>query len=137
MSLGSTFRRCACTNPETGRQAGRTCPKLGARRHGTWGYTRRIETSAGLRVLRRLGFQTESAARAGLTAVDDLIRLAAGNDHLLRKIGDLIFERTRYGGQLPDATEVRRRIGAGLDPAAPDVLTGEFLESWLAGKGRL
>jgi integrase len=137
MSIGSTFRRCACVDPETGRQVGRSCPKLRTRHHGTWGYTRRIETTGGARVLRRLGFQTEGAARAALTEVDDLIRLAAGDNLLRRRIGDLIFERSKYGGQLPNAVDVRQRIGAGLDPGAQDVPTGDWLENWLAGKGRL
>ena len=44
---------------------------------------------------------------------------------------------TKRGGPLPDVATVRRKIGAGLDPASPDITTGDWLTSWLAGKGKL
>lgn len=68
-----------------------------------------------------------------MTHVDDLIRLAASDDALERKIGDLIWARTKRGGQLPAVDDVRRRLGLRRDLAASET-TGEWLETWLAGK---
>lgn len=35
-SGGSTFKRCGCRDPRTGRQLGRRCPHLRERGHGSW-----------------------------------------------------------------------------------------------------
>ena len=35
-SGGSTFKRCGCRDPRTGRQLGRRCPHLRGRGHGSW-----------------------------------------------------------------------------------------------------
>ncbi len=35
-SGGSTFKRCGCRDPRTGRQLGRRCPRLRERGHGSW-----------------------------------------------------------------------------------------------------
>ena len=53
------------------------------------------------------------------------------------KIGDLIKQRTMRGGPLPDVAAVRQRLGAGLDPASPEIMTGEWLSTWLESKGAL
>ena len=47
ISEGCVYRRCGCTDPDTGRQYGRPCPRLAAGgRHGSW-YIR-LELPAGL-----------------------------------------------------------------------------------------
>ena len=66
---GSVFRRCGCTDPVTGRQYGRACPRLAAGgRHGSW-YVR-LELPAGLdghrRRIRRGGYPSRKAAVAVL-----------------------------------------------------------------------
>lgn len=124
---GSTFKRCTC--PE-----GRHCPRLKERRHGTWGYDIRVKTTAADgRTLRRGGFGTQTAAETALQQVNDLTRLAGGDDALERKIGDLIFDRSKRGGQLPAVEDVKRRLGLRRDLAASET-TGEWLEMWFAGK---
>jgi len=62
---GSVFRRCGCTDPVTGRQYGRRCPRLAAGgRHGSW-YAR-LELPAGMdgrrRRIRRGGYASRKAA---------------------------------------------------------------------------
>ena len=62
---GSVFRRCGCTDPVTGRQYGRRCPRLAAGgRHGSW-YVR-LELPAGMdgrrRRIRRGGYASRKAA---------------------------------------------------------------------------
>ncbi len=60
---GSTYKRCGCTDPDTGRQLGAACPDLRKRHHGTWCYEVRIDTTGGRRKLKRSGFGNESDAR--------------------------------------------------------------------------
>jgi len=123
---GSTFKRCTC--PE-----GRKCPRLKERRHGIWGYDRRVLTSTGTRTLRRNGFDTQKAAEAALERVNDLIKLAGGDKRLEARIGDMVFAQSRRGGELPAVEDVRRRLGLRRDLAASET-TAEWLETWYAGK---
>jgi hypothetical protein len=74
---GSTFRRCGCRD-ETGRQLGKTCPKLAGRRHGSWFYVLELPPINGKRQqLRRGGFRTQREAEAALA--DEIARLRAGS----------------------------------------------------------
>lgn len=125
---GSTFKRCTCPD-------GRKCERLKERRHGTWGYDRRILTGTGTRTLRRGGFATQKAAEKALGQAGDLIRLAEGDKRLEAKIGDLIFERSKRGGQLPAVDDVRRRLGLRRELTASETF-GEAWPAWLRGKRR-
>lgn len=129
----STPRRCACRDPETGRELGRTCPKLARRHHGTVGYSTRIPTSKGQRELRRFGFATKSDADEAAGKVWELIGLGRDDPSAQQRIGDLIFERTRHGGGLPSAEDVRRRLGLRQDLDRSETF-GEAWAAWLAGK---
>jgi integrase len=60
--------------------------------------------------------------------------LAGADDALRQRIGDLVVTRTKHGGQLPTAAEVRRKLGAGLDPAAPNVTVADLVGDWFASK---
>ena len=60
---GTTFKRCSCRDPLTGRPLGPACPKLRQARHGSWYYQLRL----GRGTLRRKGgFATQAAAEAAL-----------------------------------------------------------------------
>ena len=131
----STPKRCNCKDA-SGKELGRTCPKLNGRHHGTVGYSTRIPTTSGVRELRRFGFATKSEADKAAAQVWDLIKLAGADNGTQQRIGDLIFKATARGGQLPAAEDVRRRLGLGLDPAQPGVTVAGWLDSWLAGKRR-
>ena len=125
---GSTFKRCP---------HGKTCPDLGRRRHGSWFWATRLDTSAGRQLVRRGGFPLERVAAAQLARVAGLVALAGADDDARRQIGDMISERTKRGGQLPDAETVRRRLALGADPGSPGVTVGEWLETWLRGRRKL
>jgi hypothetical protein len=99
------------------------------------GYSTRIPTT-GVRELRRFGFATKTEADKAATQVWDLIKLAGADKGTQQRIGDLLFQATARGGQLPVVEEVRRRLGLGLDPAQPGVTVAAWLDSWLAGKRR-
>jgi len=132
----STPKRCYCKDPDTGRDLGRTCPKLTGRHHGTWGYDTRIPVStnkSGTRELRRFGFGTKGDADAAAAKVWELVKLAGDDKTTAQKIGDMIFAKTARGGELPAVEDVRRRLGLRRDPGEV-ARFGEAWEAWLAGK---
>ena len=136
----STPKRCGCKDPVTGKELGRSCPDLGKRHHGIWGYSTRIPATipaygtAGVRPLTRFGFDTQGKAGKAAEQVWDLIKLAGDDKAAAVKIGDLIFEKSARGGELPAVEDVRRRLGL----RRPDLGTSQtFADSWpawLAGK---
>jgi hypothetical protein len=130
---GSTFKRCACKDPATGRELGTACPRLDERRHGSWGYAVWLDTTAGRRRLKRLGFDRKADAAAILHRIDELVVLA-GDDHGVGdRIGDLVVAKTKRGGQLPTPDELSTRLGAG-GSLERSITVGEWLDEWLAGK---
>lgn len=133
---GSVRRYCLCKDAD-GKLLEASCPKLRSTKHGEWRYRDRLLTSGGRRQLQRLGFPTMTAGEKFQKAVHQLVDLAAADERVEARIGDLIFERTKRGGQLPEVEEIRRRLGAGLDVSAPSQTVLQFGESWLAGKRKL
>lgn len=131
---GTTYKRCACKGPD-GRPLNQRCPDLPKRRHGTWTLDTRLDTTdRDGRRLKRGGYPSQTSAQTALDHIGDLIKLARDDDGMRRRIGDLIFEKSKRGGELPDVDEARRRLGAGGDIAAPSVTVAQWLEEWYAGK---
>jgi integrase len=134
---GSTSKRCGCTDPDTGKQLGAKCPDLQKRRHGTWCCEIRIDTTTGRRKLSRSGFAREADASAMLENVRDLIKLAGDDERSRRKIGDMVFEKSARGGELPAVDDVRRRLGLRRDDLGSTDTFGTSWRAWLAGKKKL
>lgn len=131
---GTVYKRCSCKDPGTGKPLNQHCPRLAQQRHGAWMLDARIDTTdKPRRRLKRSGYRTRADAETALRHIQDLARLA-GDARMLARIGDLVFERSKRGGALPSQADVRRKLGAGGDLAAPDATVGEWLEEWFAGK---
>lgn len=128
-------KRCGCRD-EDGKLLGGRCPDLGKRHHGSYEAALRLATSQGRRKLHRSGFARAEDRDEFTGRVRELVRLA-DDDATRARIGDLIFERTRYSGQLPSAADVRRRLALGADPAGTGEKFGQAWDAWLAGKRRL
>ena len=104
----------------------------------TWYLACRIDTSGrDRRQLKRAGFATRREAATALGEIDALLRLAGDDDRLRRRLGDLVVERSRHGRPLPSVEELRRRLGAGLDPLSPGTTLAEWLDDWLAANRRI
>ncbi|GGS87514.1 site-specific integrase [Planobispora rosea] len=130
----SFSKRCGCKDPETKKPLDSGCPELTKQRHGTHGFTTRLDTTdRRARQLKRFGFTTKGAAEKAFDHVQDLVKLARDDDVMRRKIGDLIFA-TKRGQELPDVEEVRRKLKLGVDLAASAGTVGELLEDWYASK---
>lgn len=133
-SKGWTYKRCGCTDPETGKQLGEQCPELPSRRHGAWSYEIRLDTTTGRRQLKRGGFGREKDAASVLDAIGELVKLARDDDRARKRIGDLIFEKTKRGGQLPELGDVRRRLGLRREDLGSSEAFAMAWEAYLAGK---
>ncbi|MET8063858.1 tyrosine-type recombinase/integrase [Micromonospora sp. NPDC005313] len=133
---GSVFRRCACRDPETGKQYGQSCPKLNQRRHGTWGVRQELPPDAGgdRRTFRRSGYTSATEAQADLDAVRALLALPEVDDEDSRqRMGDLLERVAANREPLPDLEETRRKFRSGQSLTAR-ITVGEFLDTWLAGR---
>lgn len=132
---GSTYKRCGCKDPTTGKPLNTRCPQLRSRGHGTWTLDVRLDTTETKgRRLKRAGFEKKADADAALDHIRDLVKLAEDDVRSRKKIGDWIFTASKRAGQLPSVAEVRRRLGVGVDLAAAPVTVGEWLEEWFASK---
>jgi len=135
-ATGSTYRRCSCRDPRTGRLLGTACPKMSRRRHGIWYYRLELPPNAAgvRRPRRRGGFPTQTDAQAELDHARGLLALPAADDrHAATVVGDLIEQAIGDGHPLPSTDEVRRRLHTGI--AADQLPTvAEWLTGWLAGR---
>ena len=135
---GATFKRCYCKDPATGKELGGACPDLDKRRHGTWCLKIRLDTTAqDKRQLKRSGYGRETDASTALGTIGDLVKLAGDDERARRKIGDLIFEKSARGGELPAVEDVRRRLGLRRENLGASETFGEAWPAWLAGKKAL
>ena len=135
-ATGSTYRRCSCRDPRTGRGLGSACPKLSGRRHGVWYYRLELPPDAAgvRRPRRRGGFASQADAQAELDRARALLALPAGDDrHAVTVVGDLLENAITSGDPLPPAEEVRRRLHTGVD-AADLPTVAEWLTGWLTGR---
>lgn len=135
MSLSYSIHvRCAC--PE-----GQKCPKLWRRdgtwnpRHGSAGWAARIPTSAGVKLVKRFGFERKDDAREQAGEAGTLLALAT-TEADQRAIGDIIWAAKR-GMPLPSEANVRRRLSLGQAPGDAGITCGQAWSEWLAGKKRL
>lgn len=132
---GATFKRCYCKDAGTGKELGADCPDLDKRRHGTWCLKIRLDTTAkDGRQLKRSGFAREADASATLDKVRDLVKLAGDDGNACRKIGDMIFEKSARGGELPAVDDVRRRLGLRRKDLGSSETFGTSWAAWLAMK---
>ncbi|MFG2756770.1 tyrosine-type recombinase/integrase [Streptomyces wuyuanensis] len=135
---GSTFRRCACRNPETGKQYGQSCPKLSNKRHGLWNIRQELpaDKDGNRRTFRRSGYATKNEAQSDLDKLRALLTIPGDDDPDGRlRIGDLLESVAAKKEAIPDFEETSRRFRTGQSLTAR-LTVGEWLDQWLAGKRR-
>lgn len=138
-SGGTVTRRCSCRNPETGKNYGKTCPKLKNRRHGTWSIRHELTNrpDGTRREFRRSGFENSNDAKEEINKVRALLAIPDEDDpagHVA--ISDMLEDCAQKKESLPDYEETRRRLAAG-QALNPKMTIAEWLDIWLAGKKRL
>ncbi|MEU4424833.1 tyrosine-type recombinase/integrase [Actinoplanes sp. NPDC024001] len=133
---GSVFRRCACRDQGTGKQLGRSCPKLNQRRHGTWSVRQELPPRADgeRRTFRRSGYPTSTEAQADLDRIRTLLAIPDADDEVGRqRMGDLLEHLNSSRELLPDPEETRRKFRSGQSLTAR-ITVGEWLDTWIAGR---
>ncbi|MEU8324150.1 site-specific integrase [Nonomuraea sp. NPDC048881] len=145
VAKGTTHKICACIDPETGKNVGKTCPKLRSRHadggqrwsstHGTWAYQLELPAHADGRrrsPLRRRGFATLEDAEAELGHARGLLALDS-DPAVRRQIAALMLSVLKDTKQLPDTEEVRRKVRMHQD-LNRHVTVAEWLEEFLKRK---
>ncbi|MFJ4627218.1 tyrosine recombinase XerC [Streptomyces sp. NPDC088847] len=135
---GSVTRRCECRdeNGRKGRRLGQDCPQLGKRTHGTYQVRQEIPATAeGVRrVFRRTGYKQVKDAQNDLDKLRAILDLDDEDDPQRgRQIGDLLAQVMTERAPIPDAAEVKRRLGGGISLDSSMTL-GEWLEQWAVAK---
>lgn len=138
-SGGTVTRRCSCRNPDTGKNYGKSCPKLKNRRHGTWSIRHELTNrrDGTRREFRRSGFETSADANKEISKVRALLAIPDEDDpagHMA--ISDMLEDCAKKKEPLPDYEETRRRLAAG-QALNPKMTVAEWIDIWLAGKKRL
>lgn len=140
MPRPTTFKRCACRDPNTGRRLGNSCPKLyraGTRSwsssHGSWHYRLELPPTVDGRrhQLRRGGFATRTDAVNERDHVALLLRQARGDPSDARRIADLVQLALRAGKPLPDIDAVTAMPDTSR-LAVPAPTVAAYLTAWLA-----
>ncbi|NEA73216.1 site-specific integrase [Streptomyces sp. SID13588] len=133
---GSTYRRCSCRDPKTGKELGTACPKRSSRNHCTYSVRQELppREDGSRRSFGRGGYSSLKAAQAGLDHVRALLGLVAADDPEGTEIvATMLAEVSSEKAPLPDVEETRRRLKAGQDLIG-SLTVGEWLDRWLAGK---
>ena len=142
---GTTYKRCHCRNPETGKVFGQACRKL-RRTDGSWNpshgsWQSQIDLPArangSRRMVRRGGFASQTEADASLAPIRDALAVPdPGDTPALTRIGDLIENAAKKGEAVPPAAQIRRLLR--LDYTADAIpTTGDWLDQWLASRKAL
>lgn len=133
---GSTYRRCSCRDPKTGKELGTSCPKRNSRNHCTYSIRQELppREDGSRRSFARGGYDSRKAAQADLDHVRALLGLAESDDpEGTELIAAMLSEVSREKTPLPDVEETRRRLNAGQDLIG-SLTVSEWLDRWLEGK---
>ncbi|MGA5217913.1 tyrosine-type recombinase/integrase [Streptomyces cinereoruber] len=133
---GSTYRRCSCRDPKTGKELGASCPKRNSRNHCTYSIRQELppREDGSRRSFARGGYGSLKAAQADLDHVRALLGLAEIDDpEGVQLVAAMLAEVSGEKLPLPDVEETRRRLRAGQDLIG-SLTVAEWLDRWLAGK---
>ncbi|WP_392965908.1 tyrosine-type recombinase/integrase [Streptomyces sp. LN245] len=133
---GSTYRRCSCRDPKTGKELGSSCPKRNSRNHCTYSIRQELppREDGTRRSFARGGYSSLKAAQGDLDHVRALMGLAESDDpEGVQLLAEMLAEVSGEKLPLPDVEETRRRLKAGQGLVG-SVTVAEWLDRWLAGK---
>lgn len=136
---GLTYKRCACRSAETGKQLGKSCPKLPSKNHGVWVCRQELPAreDGTRRTFRRTGYANKTDAQGDLDKVRALLTIPEKSDtEGRRRIGDLLESVGSSKEEIPAYEETKRRFGTGQS-LTTHATVGEWLEQWLGGKKAL
>ncbi|MFJ5893825.1 tyrosine recombinase XerC [Streptomyces californicus] len=132
---GGITKRCECRGPE-GRLLGTGCPQLAKKSHGKLLLRQELPLDAEgrRRPFRRTGYATVTKAQADLDKLRAILDLVDADDEdAARRVGDLLQGVMKARKPIPDASEVKRRLGVGVELDGKMTMSKLF-EAWLGSK---
>ncbi|MFE9937358.1 site-specific integrase [Streptomyces hirsutus] len=131
---GSIYRRCECRG-EDGKLLGTSCPKLKRKNHGTVAVRQELPPDAEgkRRTWRRTGYGSVAEAQGDLSRLQAILDLPGDDPAEQQRVGDLLVDIARRRADIPQASEVQRRLGVGV-PLDGQTTMADWLDRWMAGK---
>ncbi|MEV6720572.1 site-specific integrase [Streptomyces xanthochromogenes] len=131
---GGITKRCECRGPD-GKLLGKACPQLVKKSHGALMLRQELPLDADgkRRPFRRTGYGSVKDAQGDLDKLRAILDLPGDDEDAQRRVGDLLQNVMRDRLEIPDATEVSRRIGVGV-PLDGAMTVGEWLDTWIESK---
>ncbi|WP_282703209.1 site-specific integrase [Streptomyces sp. CC219B] len=131
---GSVYKRCECRGPG-GKLLSNACPQLAKKNHGRYAIRQELPpTDEGKRrTFRRTGYGGSKEAQSDLSRIQAVLDLASDDEDAARRVGDLLQGVMRDRADIPDVTEVKRKLGVGV-PLDGAMLVSDWLDVWLAAK---
>lgn len=131
---GSIYRRCECRGGD-GKLLGNSCPQLKKKGHGSVALRQELPPDADgkRRVFRRTGYKSVADAQGDLSRLQGILDLPGDDPAEQQRVGDLLADIARRRADIPQASEVQRRLGVGV-PLDGKTTVAEWLDRWMAGK---
>lgn len=131
---GSIYRRCECRDGD-GKLLGNGCPQLRKKSHGSVGLRQELPPDAEgkRRTFRRTGYDSVGKAQGDLSRLQAILDLPGDDPAEQQRVGDLLADIARRRADIPQADEVKRRLGVGV-PLDGAMTVAEWLDRWMAGK---
>lgn len=131
---GSISKRCECRGPD-GRLLGSACPKLKRKGHGSYAVRQELplDENGKRRPFRRTGYAKVTEAQRDLDTLRSILDLPGDDEDAARRVGDLLQGVMRDRKDIPEAAEVARRLGVGVDLDGKMTMS-QLFESWLGSK---
>ncbi|MFD9757991.1 tyrosine recombinase XerC [[Kitasatospora] papulosa] len=131
---GSISKRCECRGSD-GRLLGSACPKLTRKGHGSYAIRQELplDDAGKRRPFRRTGYAKVTEAQGDLDKLRSILDLPGDDEDAARRVGDLLQGVMRDRKDIPEAAEVARRLGVGVDLDGKMTMSALF-EAWLGSK---
>jgi len=131
---GSITRRCECRG-EDGKLVGQSCPKLKRKNHGAPGIRQELPPDAdgNRRIFRRTGYGSVTEAQGDLSRLQAILALPGDDPHEQQRVGDLLADIARRRADIPETSEVQRRLGVGV-PLDGKMTVADWLDHVMANK---
>ncbi|MEE4546746.1 site-specific integrase [Streptomyces sp. V4-01] len=131
---GGVSKRCECRGAD-GKLLGNACAQLAKKNHGAPYIRQELPTDENgqRRQFRRTGYAKVTDAQTDLDRVRAILDLAGDDEDAGRRVGDLLQSVMNKRAAIPDAVEVKRKLGVGV-PLDGAMTVGDWLDTWRASK---
>jgi integrase len=131
---GSIYKRCECRGAD-GRLLGNNCPQLKKKNHGAAAVRQELPPGADgkRRSFRRTGYGSVTEAQGDLSRLQAILALPGDDEDEQRRVGDLLADISKRRADIPEPSEVQRRLGVGV-PLDGKATVAEWLDRWMSNK---